>query len=105
MGKYKAESGSSSDPTRLMPSRYRVYFKKSVEKDFAAIPKKDLQRIVKMIGALADNPRPPGCEKLTGQERYRVRQGRYRILYSIQDNELTIWVVKVAHRKDVYRKA
>lgn len=82
---------------------YKVFFRKSVAKDFAAIPKRDLQRIITLIGALAENPRPPGCEKLTGQERYRVRQGCYRIVYSIQDRELTVWVVKVAHRKDVYR--
>jgi mRNA interferase RelE/StbE len=82
---------------------FKVYFKKSVEKDFSGIPKKDLQRIIKLIGSLADNPRQVGCEKLTGQERFRVRQGRYRIIYSIQDDELTVWVVKVAHRKDVYR--
>jgi mRNA interferase RelE/StbE len=47
--------------------------------------------------------RPPACDKLTGQERYRVRQGRYRIVYSIQDKQLTVWIVKVGHRKDVYR--
>lgn len=82
---------------------YKVFFRKSVTKDFAAIPKRDLQRIITLIGTLAENPRPPGCEKLTGQERYRVRQGYYRIVYSIQDHELTVWVVKVAHRKDVYR--
>ena len=82
---------------------YKVFFKKSVKKDLSVIPKKDLQRIIQLIGSLADNPRPNGCEKLTGQDRYRIRQGRYRIVYSIQDNELTVWVVKVAHRKDVYR--
>jgi mRNA interferase RelE/StbE len=82
---------------------YKVYFRESVEKDFSAIPKKDLQRIMRRVGALAKDPRPPGHEKLTGQERYRVRQGRYRILYSIQDELLTVWVVKVGLRKDVYR--
>jgi len=82
---------------------YRVYFKESVEKDFIAIPKKDLKRILQRIKILEDNPRPLGCEKLTGRERYRVRQGRYRIVYSIQDDELTVWIVKVGHRKDVYR--
>lgn len=82
---------------------YKVFFKKSVEKDFRSIPKKDLQRLFALIGSLAVNPRPAGCEKLTGQERYRVRQGRYRVIYSIQDDELTVWVVKVAHRKEVYR--
>jgi mRNA interferase RelE/StbE len=82
---------------------YKIFFKKSVEKDLKKIEKNELKKIVSCIGELADDPRPPGCEKLTGSERYRVRQGRYRILYSIQDLELTIWVVKVAHRKDVYK--
>lgn len=84
-------------------AEYKVYFKESVQKDFSVIPKNDLRKILKRIGALAKNPRPPGHEKLTGQERYRIRQGRYRIVYSIQDEELTVWVVKVGHRKDVYR--
>ncbi len=74
-----------------------------MEKDLAGLPKDDLVRVLKRIENLALNPRPAGCEKLTGDERYRLRQGRYRILYTIQDNELTIWVVKVAHRKVVYR--
>jgi len=82
---------------------YKVFFKKSVEKDFSVIPKNDLRKILGRIEALAEDPRPPGCEKLTGQQRYRLRQGRYRIIYSIQDDELTIWVVKVGHRKDIYR--
>ena len=82
---------------------YKIYFKESVEKDFRAIPKKDLQKIILRIQALASNPRPQGHEKLTGQERYRVRQGQYRIIYSVHDKELTVCVVKVGHRKDVYR--
>ena len=82
---------------------YRVFFKRSVEKDFACIPKNDLKRVLDRIKTLEENPRPSGCEKLTGQERYRLRQGRYRIVYSIQDDELTVWVVKVGHRKDIYR--
>jgi mRNA interferase RelE/StbE len=82
---------------------YKVYFKKSVEKDLRVIPKKDLKNILHRIATLAQNPRPAGHEKLTGQERYRVRQGRYRIVYSIQDEMLTVWIVKVGHRKDVYR--
>ena len=82
---------------------YKIFFKKSVEKDFKGIPKNDLAKILKRIETLAEDPRPPGCDKLTGQEKYRLRQGRYRILYSIQDDELTVWVVKVAHRKDIYR--
>ena len=82
---------------------YRIYFRASVEKDFAAIPRSDLKKILQRIRSLAEDPRPPGCEKLTGQERFRVRQGRYRILYSIHDQELTVWVVKIGHRKDIYR--
>ena len=81
---------------------YKVSFRESVEKDFSVVPKKDLKRILRRIEALAENPRPSGCEKLTGRERYRVRQGRYRIVYSVQDEVLTVWIVKVGHRKDVY---
>ena len=78
---------------------YRLFFKASVQKDLSSIPKKDLKRLLSRIEKLANDPRPPGCEKLTGEERYRLRQGRYRIVYSIQDDELTIWVVKAGHRK------
>jgi mRNA interferase RelE/StbE len=84
-------------------AEYKVYFKESVEKDFSNIPKKDLQKIFGRIETLSQDPRPQGHEKLTGKERYRVRQGDYRIVYSIQDRELTVWVVKVGHRKEVYR--
>ena len=82
---------------------YEVYFRQSVEKDFKGIPKKDIKNILQRIKLLAKEPRPPGCEKLTGQERYRIRQGKYRIVYSVQDNELTVWIVRIGHRKDVYR--
>jgi mRNA interferase RelE/StbE len=82
---------------------YSIYFKESARKELNAIPKRVLQRIMEKIATLADNPRPAGSEKLSGQERYRIRQGNYRILYSIQDGELTIWVVKVGHRREVYR--
>ena len=81
---------------------YSIFFKDSVRKDLDAIPRNDLQRIMARIGSLAENPRPVGCEKLSGQEKYRLRQG-YRIIYSIQDTELTVWVVKVGHRREVYR--
>jgi mRNA interferase RelE/StbE len=76
---------------------YKLYFRESVEKDFSSIPKKNLVKILRRIEALADNPGPSGCEKLTGQERYRVRQSRYRIVYSIQDEALTVWIVKLGH--------
>jgi len=82
---------------------YRVLFRESVWKDLRSIPKKELARILDRVALLAEEPRPPEAEKLTGDNRYRIRQGRYRILYSIQDEELTVWVVKVGHRKDVYR--
>jgi len=78
---------------------YKLLFKKSVQKDFDTIPKKDLRKILNRIEALAEDPPPSGCEKLTGQERYRLRQGKYRIVYSIQDDEPTVWVVKVGHRR------
>ena len=81
---------------------YKIFFRNSVWKDFKAIPDKDLTKILACIESLADNPRQSGCKKLSGQEKYRLRYGVYRILYSIQDDELTIWIVKVGHRKNVY---
>lgn len=84
-------------------AEYEIFFKESVWKDLKGIPKKDLKRILSRIESLGEDPMPAGSEKLTGQELYRVRQGNYRILYSIQDNELTIWVIKVRHRKEAYR--
>ena len=82
---------------------YNVYFKKSVWKDLESIPKNDLKKIMKLIESLGKDPRPSGARKFSGQERYRLRQGRYRIIYSIQDDELTVWIVKVRHRQDIYR--
>ena len=78
-------------------ARYRLLFKKSVAKDLRAIPKKDVHRILKRIEALPDDPRPDGCEKLTEQERYRVRQGLYRVVYEIKDDMLVVTVVMVAY--------
>lgn len=82
---------------------YRLVIKRSVAKDLRALPSADVAAILKRIQALADDPRPPGCEKLAAQERYRLRQGLYRILYEILDQELVVTVVKVGHRRDVYR--
>ena len=82
---------------------YKIFFRKSVDKDFSAIPKRDLRKVLRRIEMLSKDPRPSGCEKLAGQERFRVRQGRYRIVYSIQDKDLTVWIVKVGYRKDIYR--
>ena len=84
-------------------ARYSLYFKKSVSKDLRAISKQDVRRILKRIDMLADDPRPAGSEKLSTQELYRIRQGRYRILYEIQDAVLIVVVVKVGKRSDVYR--
>ena len=85
-------------------ARYRLLIKPSAVKDIEAIPlKRDRQRVVERISKLADDPRPSGSEKISGQDKYRVRQGRYRILYVIEDQDLLVQVVKVGHRKDIYR--
>ena len=85
-------------------ARYRILIKPSAAKEIENIPlKRDRQRIVERISKLADNPRPPGCEKLSGQDKYRIRQGRYRIVYSMEDQDLVVYVIKVGHRKEVYR--
>jgi mRNA interferase RelE/StbE len=82
---------------------YELVFKKSVAKDLREFPKADVKRILQRIRSLADDPRPLGCEKLSGQERYRLRQGVYRIVYEIQDQVLVVLIVKIGHRRDVYR--
>ena len=84
---------------------YELVFKKSVAKDLRAFPKQDVKRLLQRIRALADDPRPAGCEKLTDRNRYRVRQGAYRIVYEIEDARLVVLIVKVGHRRDVYRGA
>ena len=83
---------------------YKLVFKKSVAKDLRVLPKQDIARILQKFDELQTNPRPAGCEKLSGQERYRVRQGVYRIIYEIADKTLTVCVVKVGHRREVYRE-
>ena len=84
--------------------RYRVFIKPSAVRDIEGIAdKKQRQQIVARIEALSEDPRPPGCEKLTGREQYRVRQGVYRIVYAIDDDRLVVFVVKVGHRSSVYR--
>ena len=87
-------------------AKYRVTIKRSAVKEIEAIPqKKERQRIIRRIGQLADNPRPPESRKLSGHDRYRIRQGVYRIVYAVDDIEIVVVVVKVGHRKDVYRGA
>ena len=82
---------------------FEIIFKRSVAKDLRQIPKKDVAKILKRIEALRVEPRPVGVEKLSGQEKYRIRQGVYRILYEIRNAELIVVVVKIGHRRDVYR--
>ncbi len=84
-------------------AKYSLRFKKSVAKDLRNIPKKDVKRILKCVELLCIDPRAEGCIKLSGQERYRVRQGVYRIIYGIEETELVIMVVKVGHRSVVYK--
>ncbi len=83
---------------------YRIELRRSAAKEIRGIGRKrDRQRVVARIAALAEDPRPPGCTKLSGREAYRVRQGEYRIVYTVEDDALVVEVVKVGHRRDVYR--
>jgi len=93
-------------------AKYRITIKKSAAKELEALPKKDLQRIVKHIQLLAENPPPRllvedksggGSKKLSGQEQYRIRQGDYRIVYSIEDKDLLVDIAKIGHRREIYR--
>jgi mRNA interferase RelE/StbE len=84
--------------------RYKIVFRQSVARDLRAIPKQDLRRILAAIKTLSEEPRPAGMEILSGQEKCRIRQGNYRIIYEIRDDEVVVVVVKVEHRKDVYRR-
>lgn len=85
-------------------ARYEVLIKTSAAKEIEHIPtKKDRRRVVERIRSLGEEPRPHGCQKLSGQDRHRVRQGVYRIVYSVHDDRLVVQAVKVGHRKDVYR--
>jgi mRNA interferase RelE/StbE len=83
--------------------KYRVLIKPSALKELDSIPKRDLKRIVERVRNFSEIPRPPGCEELSGEDRYRVRQGPYRIVYSIDDKSHEVLVVKVGHRREVYR--
>ena len=84
-------------------ANYKVLIKPSAIKELNKIPKKDLSKITDRIQALAIDPRPPGCEKLSAQNAYRIRQGVYRIVYSIEDDNLIIVVIKIGHRRNVYK--
>ena len=83
---------------------YKVFIKKAAAKELETVgSRKDRRRLVERIRALAKDPRPPGCQKLSGSEKYRIRQGDYRIVYTIQDDRLIILVIRIAHRREVYR--
>lgn len=84
-------------------ANYNVIVAASATKELRTFPKKDRQRIGSRLQSLGHDPRPQGCEKLAGQNRYRVRQGDYRIVYAIDDPTETVDIVKIAHRKGVYR--
>lgn len=83
--------------------KYKILTRKSAARELDKIPKPDLQRIAKRIKSLSKKPHPSGTEKLSGQERYRIRQGDYRIVHSIQDKGHSVWIVKIGHRSEVYR--
>lgn len=81
---------------------YKIEIKASAQKELRNLPNKELKKIIEKIGSLSTNPRPSGCKKLSGDEKYRIRIGNYRVLYRIEDEILVIFIVKVGHRKDVY---
>jgi len=83
--------------------KYKIEIKESAVKELYVIPQKDLKKILEKIQSLSNNPGPQGFLKLTDQENYRIRVGNYRILYSIEDDILTIYVVQIGHRKNIYR--
>ena len=82
---------------------YRLLIKPSAAKELESVPRKDRRRLAARMRELAKAPRPPGAEKLSGHDLYRVRQGNYRILYEIIDNDLTVTAIKIGHRREVYR--
>jgi mRNA interferase RelE/StbE len=84
-------------------AEYKITIKKSAVKELEDIPQKDLRKIIKRIRSLAKAPRPHGPQKLSGQEKYRIRQGDYRIVYSIEDKDSLIDIVKIGHRREIYR--
>jgi mRNA interferase RelE/StbE len=84
-------------------ANYELQIKPSAVKEIEKVPRKDRPKVVQKIRTLASHPRPHGCEKLSAEEKYRVRQGDYRMVYSVDDNERVVLIVKVGHRKEVYR--
>jgi mRNA interferase RelE/StbE len=83
--------------------RYNLLIKKSAVKELKQVPSKQLKRLIARILALEHNPRPQGAEKLAASEYYRIRQGDFRIVYGIDDGEMMIEIIKIGHRREVYR--
>ena len=84
-------------------AKYRLLIKPSAAKELETLPAKDRKRVAAKLRRLASEARPPGSEKLSGQENYRLRQGDYRLVYSVDDDESVVVIVKIGHRRDVYR--
>ncbi len=84
--------------------KYKVFLRKSAADELGRIPKKDLVRLIERLRSFANEPRPQGCEKLSALDRYRIRQGDYRVVYAIDDREKTVDIVKIGHRGDVYKR-
>lgn len=84
-------------------AKYDLRIKPSAGKELENLPRKDRIRISRKIRELAAEPRPHGCEKLSPEDKYRIRQGNYRVVYSIDDEKHIVLVVKIGHRKEVYR--
>ena len=84
---------------------YRLLIKRSAAKELEAVePLKNRRRIVSRIASLSNDPRPDGCEKLAGfEDRFRLRQGSWRIIYAVDDDVRTVEIVKIGHRREVYR--
>lgn len=82
---------------------YTVIIKKSAQKELDSLPKKLQLRIIGVIDLLAVNPFPPNAKKLQGRDGYRTRTSDYRILYNVDGDQLSVLVVRIGHRKDVYK--
>lgn len=87
-----------------MPGPYRLVFARSARRELERLPRQEIQRLVKRIHQLASDPRPVGCQKLSGTDFYRLRQGDYRVLYGIDDAHRLVDIIKIGHRREVYRK-
>jgi len=84
-------------------AKYRVTIKKSAAKELEHVPQKNLRRIIKRVRSLAEDPKPQGSQKLSGQEHFRIRQGDYRIVYSVDDKDSIVDIVRIGHRREIYR--